>query len=237
MLVHRYDAVDSTQRVARELALTGAPHGTVVLAERQTAGRGRMDRSWSSEPRLDLTFSLILRPGGRLAEAPLLTLGAAAGLAEALDLRVKWPNDVVTPEGRKVAGLLAEVEAAGAEDRVQYVILGVGLNVNRRDFADLPNATSLALHAESEDDLDRDAIFARAHAGLLAGAEGPGRLERWHRVAHTLGKHVTIHGTANGTVSGVATELRDDGALVVGGVVVTTGEIALVERQGTCAEG
>ncbi len=233
MILHRYDTVDSTQRVARELAWTGAPHGTVVLAERQIAGRGRMDRTWSSEPSLDLTFSVILRPGGRLAEAPLLTLGAAAGLAEALDLRVKWPNDIVTAEGRKVAGLLAEVEAAGHEDRVQYVILGVGLNVNRRAFEGLPHATSLALLAGS--DLDREAVLARAHMGILAGAEPAGRLDRWRRHAHTIGQHVTIHGTAHGTVSGLATELRDDGALVVDGFAVTTGEIALVGTLGPVA--
>lgn len=228
MLVHRHDTVDSTQRVARDLAWTGAPHGTVVLAERQSAGRGRMDRTWSSEPGLDLTFSVILRTGGRLAEAPLLTLGAAAGLAEALDLRVKWPNDVVTPAGHKVAGLLAEVEGAGHEDRVLYVILGVGLNVNRRDFGGLPSATSLALHFGR--DQDRDEVLTRAHAGLLAGAEPEGRLARWRRLAHTLGQHVTIHGTSRGTVSGMATGLRDDGALLVGGVAVTTGEIALVRE-------
>jgi BirA family biotin operon repressor/biotin-[acetyl-CoA-carboxylase] ligase len=215
MMLHRYGTVDSTQTVARGLADQGAPHGTVVLAEAQTAGRGRLDRRWQSAPGENLTFSVVLRPTCPVREAPLLTLGAAAGLAVALDVRVKWPNDLVDREGRKLGGLLAEMETAG--DRVRYVILGLGLNVNQTAFPDLPNATSLATLFGPQ---DREDVLDRAAAAILAWAEHPGRLDLWRQRAHTLGKRVRVGG-----VEGVATHLRDDGALVVDGVAVTTGEI------------
>lgn len=216
MRIHRFDEVDSTQRVARALAEEGAPHGTVALAERQTAGRGRLGRTWQSAAGENLTFSVVLRPTGPVRDAPLLTLGAAAGLAEALELRVKWPNDVVTPDGRKVAGLLAEMETDGAA--IRYVVLGVGLNVNQAAFPpELPNATSLALLRGPQ---DREAVLETAVAALLAWCQHPGRLDLWRQRAHTLGKRVRI-----GEIEGVATHLRGDGALIVDGVAVTTGEI------------
>lgn len=216
--VHRLEEVDSTQRVARELALQGAPHGTAVRAERQAHGRGRLDRTWESTPGLDLTWSVVLRPTCRLREAPLLTLGAAAALAEAFDVRVKWPNDLVDDDGRKLAGLLAEVDADG--ERVRWVVLGIGLNVNGSVPPHLPHATSLSRLRGVEQ--DREAVFARAHAAVVAGVEDPARLVRWRARAHTLGRHVVI-----GEVAGLATELRDDGALRVGAHWITTGEIGM----------
>ncbi|MES2641817.1 MAG: biotin--[acetyl-CoA-carboxylase] ligase [Myxococcota bacterium] len=216
MILHRFETVASTQIVARELAEAGAPHGTVVLAEEQTAGRGRLDRRWDSARGLNLTFTLVLRPRIAARDAPLLTLGAAAGLAVAFDLRVKWPNDLVTGEGRKVAGLLAEMDTVG--DRVGFVLLGVGLNVNQVSFpAALPNATSLATISGPQ---DRDEVLERAIASILAWSEHPDRLTLWRQRAHTLGKHVRI-----GPTEGIATALRDDGALIVGGVPVLAGEI------------
>lgn len=216
MLLHRYDVVSSTQTVARALAEEGAPHGTVVLAEEQTAGRGRLDRRWDSARGLNLTFTLVLRPRIAARDAPLLTLGAAAGLATAFDLRVKWPNDLVTAEGCKVAGLLAEMDTMG--DRIAFVLLGVGLNVNQVDFPEwLPNATSLSLLGGPQ---DRDEVLERAVAAILAWADHPDRLSLWRHRAHTLGKHVRI-----GAVEGVASGLRDDGALIVGGVPILAGEI------------
>lgn len=216
MILHRYAVVDSTQVVARGLAEAGAPHGTVVLAEEQTAGRGRMDRRWSSAPGENLTFTLVLRPAIPARDAPLLTLGAAAGLAVAFDLRVKWPNDLVDPAGRKLAGLLAEMDTLG--DRVGFVLLGVGLNVNQVDFPpELPNAASLASLRGLQ---DREDVLDRAVSAILAWSGHPDRLTVWRQRAHTLGRHVRI-----GSVEGVATGLRDDGALIVDGVPVLAGEI------------
>jgi BirA family biotin operon repressor/biotin-[acetyl-CoA-carboxylase] ligase len=216
VIVHRYASVDSTQRVARELADDGAPHGTVVRADAQTDGRGRRGRTWDAEPGANLLLSLVLRPRVALREAPLLTLGAAAGLALALDVRVKWPNDLVDPDGRKLGGLLGEVEGDG--EHVRFVVLGLGLNVNQVAFLDLPNATSLALLGGPR---DREEVFDLAVRAMLAWCAHAGRLDLWRQRAHTLGRHVRI-----GDVEGTATGLRDDGALLVDGRPVTTGEVA-----------
>ncbi len=215
-MIVRFAALPSTQDQARVLAQSGALHGTTVVADVQTAGRGRMDRRWSTSPGLDLAFSMVLRPGGRLRDAPLLTLGAAAALAEAFDVRVKWPNDLVDVHGRKLAGLLAEVDAL--DDRVRHVILGVGINVNRTDFEGLPPATSLA--ALQGRALDRDAVLDTARSAILRGSNPPVQLDLWRTRAHTLGRHVRV-----GEVEGIAEWLRDDGALVIGGIPVTTGEV------------
>src|SRR5207302_625575 len=129
--------VDSTQTVARELADTRAPEGTVVTAEHQRAGRGRGGRSWLDRPGENLLLSVILRPAIQAAEVPQLTLVAAVAVAEAVEevagLRpdIKWPNDLVLDE-RKFAGVLTEAASDGRA--VSRVIVGIGINVNQREF-------------------------------------------------------------------------------------------------------
>lgn len=216
MIVHRHAVLASTQVEARRLAVAGAPHGTVVVADAQTEGRGRLGRAWTSAPGENLLLSVVLRPEVPVREAPLLTLGAAAGVATALDLRVKWPNDLVDDGGHKLGGFLAELDADG--ERVAHVVLGLGLNVNQVAFPGLPNATSLrALRGGPQ---DRDEVLDTVVRAILAWSAHPDRLHLWRQRAHTLGRWVTA-----GPVSGLATALLDDGSLVVGGVVVTTGEL------------
>lgn len=132
------DETDSTQTVARFLAEQGAPHGTLVWADRQTAGRGRMSRKWDSAPG-GLYFSLILRPSfppSRLADLSLLTAEAAAATLSkqaGIETAVKPPNDVyavANGKARKVCGILAE--ASGGSRRVDWVVVGVGINVNNK---------------------------------------------------------------------------------------------------------
>ncbi len=214
--MERYDTVGSTQEVARARAEAGAPHGCVVVADEQTGGRGRRGRTWASPPGQNLYVTVILRPTCAPREAPLLTLGAAAALAAALDVRVKWPNDLVDDTGRKLGGILAEMETHG--DLIRYVLLGLGLNVNQSEFPGLPNAVSLAMTRGAPQ--DREAVLGAVIAVLRAPLPG---LALWRARAHTLGRHVRVAGHA--VVEGVATEIRDDGALIVGGVAVTTGEV------------
>lgn len=217
MRLLRFERLDSTQTEARAQAEAGAPHGTVVLAEAQSAGRGRLDRRWDSPPGENLLFTVVLRPPVPVREAPLLTLGAAAGMALALDVRVKWPNDLVDEEGRKLGGILAELETRG--ERVDFVLLGVGLNVNQTAFPEwLPNATSLALRRGGPH--DREDVLRRVVNAILGWSAHPDRLDLWRRRSHTLGRRVRV-----GDREGVATGLRDDGALLVDGAPVTTGEL------------
>ena len=238
-MIQYFGPVDSTQRLAREAAVAGASHGSAFVATAQTAGRGRLGRRWESDAGENLLMSVVLRPDVPISEAPLLSLGAAAGLAVAFGLRVKWPNDLVNRGGLKVGGLLAELETRG--ERVGFVLLGLGLNVNQRRFGDL-TATSLLCQAEAGH-LDPDGLWeggdaisprlsvARvaetARAAILSWCTHPARLDEWRRVSHTLGRIVRV-----GERQGLASALRDDGALMVGGEAILTGDVELVAKLG-----
>jgi len=222
-IVHR-DSVDSTNLLAAALAREGANEGTVVLAEQQTAGRGRLGRSWVSPARINLYCSVILRPAIPPLEVPRLTLVAGIAVAEAIlvsaDVRaaIKWPNDVLI-DGRKVAGVLTELEAEA--DRVRFVIVGIGVNLNAT-LDDFPpelrdKATSLAL--ASGEPVERARFAARlltaldaAYATFLRG--GFAALRHRYEELHCLtGQPVTVDGKPplTGTVRGV----DDSGALLV----------------------
>ncbi|HYQ83045.1 MAG TPA: biotin--[acetyl-CoA-carboxylase] ligase, partial [Rubrobacter sp.] len=137
-VVEVHGALGSTQERARELAHAGTPHGTLVIAEIQTGGRGRLGRHWGS-PKGGLWMSLVLRPRFAASLASRITQTAAVGVAKALwevgvEVRIKWPNDLLAG-GKKVCGILAESAAGSAretveERRLDHVILGVGMNAN-----------------------------------------------------------------------------------------------------------
>src|SRR5512141_155286 len=149
--LHWFEEVGSTNDVAKELADEGAAHGEVVVAESQTAGRGRRGRAWASPPGRNLYVSVVLRPELPPSRAAELTLLASVAVCQAVrqagvTAGIKWPNDLVS-RGRKLAGILTEL--AADPDRVQWVVLGIGINVNLR-LEDLPDdlrpiATSLAI--------------------------------------------------------------------------------------------
>ena len=125
--------VGSTNEVAKALAASGAPQGTLVVAEEQTAGRGRMGRRWIAPAGTSLLFSILLYPNLSPEKAPRLTMLASLAAAEAIEsltglpVRFKWPNDILI-RGRKVGGVLTEIGLTG--ERVDYAVVGVGLNVN-----------------------------------------------------------------------------------------------------------
>lgn len=130
---HYFEEINSTNSHARRLAETGAPEGEVVIAERQSDGRGRLGRSWESPPYCNLYFSLLLRPTLAPAQAPQITLMAAVALADTIASLVsepptiKWPNDILL-QGKKLAGILTESSCDAK--RIEFVILGIGVNLN-----------------------------------------------------------------------------------------------------------
>ena len=131
--IHHFFRTDSTNSVALQLAADGEPHGALVVAEEQTAGRGRLGRNWFSEKTSGIYLSVLLRPALALQQAPLLTL--AAGLAArdevvdatGLSVDVRWPNDLLL-NGKKFCGILTEMQAEA--DRLRHVVVGIGINVN-----------------------------------------------------------------------------------------------------------
>ena len=130
---HYFQEIDSTNSYARRLAGTGAPEGEVVIAERQSEGRGRLGRSWESPPYCNLYFSLLLRPTLAPVHAPQITLMAAVALADTVAAfvaeppAIKWPNDILL-QGKKLAGILTESSCDAK--RIEFVILGIGVNLN-----------------------------------------------------------------------------------------------------------
>ncbi|WP_192043581.1 biotin--[acetyl-CoA-carboxylase] ligase [Paenibacillus rhizovicinus] len=164
--IRLFDEVDSTQNIAQRLAEDGAPEGTLVIAEQQTNGRGRMGRKWVSPSGKGIWMSFILRPGMPIHFAPQLTLLTAVALCRALraaasplDIGIKWPNDLLI-EGKKISGIL--LESTAEEERLRYVIAGVGISVNltTEDYPPelLDIATSLQIQLGKP--LDRDEIIA-----------------------------------------------------------------------------
>ena len=256
--LHWYGVVGSTNDVAAQLAAAGAAHGTVVVAEAQTSGRGRLGRSWFSPPGAGLYVSVVLRPGGGAsppaAGSPpggsagsLLTLMAGVAVAEGVEratgLRVglKWPNDLVieAPAGRprgarrKLAGILAEGATAGS--RLEYVILGVGINLRPSAFPPELTARVTSLEDELGRPVDTATVLAECLAGLARGWRtlAAGRqvevVERWReRGAGSFGQPVAWQGPA-GVLEGTTRGLDDGGALLVdraGGVErIVAGEV------------
>jgi BirA family biotin operon repressor/biotin-[acetyl-CoA-carboxylase] ligase len=241
--LHCSEELPSTNDRARELAEAGAEHGEVVIAESQTAGRGRRGRSWSSPPGQNLYLSVILRPSLPPQRAPELTLVASVAACDAcrkagVDAGIKWPNDLLV-DGRKVAGILTELSAEA--DAVHWVILGIGVNLNST-LEDLPEdlrevATSLAI--EREQPVPR-ALFAAALLSELEqwldlhAAEGFGPIrDAWRERSVTLGREVRVDGD-RGEIAGVAVDIDDSGALLVRGRAgvtrVVAGDVRLVGR-------
>ena len=232
-----YDTISSTMDAAKDAVAQGAAEGTVVIAEHQTAGRGRLGRQWLSRPEGSLLLSIILYPGLELF--PRLTMAACLAVAHSIErvtgLRpsIKWPNDVLLG-GKKVSGILSESDVTG--DTVNYAIVGIALNVNL-DPASIPQisetATSLqrALgHSVSRLDMLRTLLeeFERLYIELRRGQPID---KEWRRRLETLGKRVTVH--CGGELhEGCAESVDEDGNLLLRQddgtlVTITAGDVML----------
>ncbi len=241
-VLHCFEEVGSTNDEAKALADGDAGHGEVVVAERQTEGRGRRGRTWISPPRRNVAFSVILRPEELPpTRAPELTLVAAVAVCDALrhsgvDAGIKWPNDVLVG-GRKIAGILTEMSAEA--DRVHWVVVGVGVNVNARleDFPEELQGEATSLLLEREQPAPR-ALFLAACLTELEGwydrhaEEGFAPIRQaWRDRSVTLGREVVVR-TDGQDVTGLAEDIDESGALLVrtgaGLVRITSGDVALL---------
>ncbi|MBO9598710.1 MAG: biotin--[acetyl-CoA-carboxylase] ligase [Cohnella sp.] len=220
-----FDVVGSTQDELRSLAEQGAPEGTVVIAEQQTNGRGRMGRAWVSPAGKGVWMSLLLRPSVPLPLTPQLTLLAAVALSRAitrlvpLTIGIKWPNDLLV-DGRKISGIL--LESAAEDERLRYVVVGLGISVNldEEDYPEelLERAISLKMAAGrpvSRSELIAEVLeqFERLYALYLEQGFAPIRA-LWEAHAVTLNRTVTLT-TPQGAIEGVPRELDDMGGLRV----------------------
>jgi BirA family transcriptional regulator, biotin operon repressor / biotin---[acetyl-CoA-carboxylase] ligase len=240
--IHYFREVDSTQRVGAELAHNGAGEGTVVIAELQSAGRGRLGRTWHSPPGLNLYVTVILRPRMPPAEVPRLSLVAGIAAAETLEtvapglVTLKWPNDIWL-SGRKAGGIIAEA-VSDASSGIVCVLLGIGLNLNLA-CEDMPaelrdKATSVLIATGQK--VDRIQLAAKLfslldfryreteHKGFAAVRP------LYERYFALDGRRVTVI-EGHTRTSGVARGIDADGALVLeterGPIRILTGDVSL----------
>ena len=225
--IEYYPELPSTNLEARKLAEGGAGDGTIVIAETQSAGRGRRGRAWES-PVGGLWLTIILRPKVPLSEAPKLTLMAgvviAGVLREEFDLKatLKWPNDVRIRD-KKICGILTELSAE--RDTVNYILLGLGININIA-LNDLPTElqnTVTSLQEQLDGKVDRinftQQILLEFENEYLSFSKSPAArtpeiLKAWRQYSDTLGRNVRIE-TISGEITGLAADIANDGALIV----------------------
>lgn len=222
--IHHYHEVDSTNRVADEWACQGAPEGTVVLAEVQSRGQGRLERRWLSPCGKGLWFTVILRPPTEISETVPLTLLAAVATTEAIGEycgvipEIKWPNDLLV-KGKKICGILCEMEAG---ETVDHVLVGIGINTNMclADFPEELRSTATSVELETSRPVVGQELLTMVlrHFGfwyrqwLKEGFE-PIR-EAWIRRNGTIGREVLVDG-GDLQVLGRAERIEVSGALTV----------------------
>lgn len=216
-----YDSISSTMDEASRKAIEGATHGTVVLAETQESGRGRLRREWFSKENVGLYFSVILRPDISLMEVSKLTLVAGAAVAAALrieteiDISLKWPNDILVGT-KKLCGILTELNAEA--DRVNFVVVGIGININTRKTDLIDTATSA--YAESGQEYQRAKILAailNEFECLYSDFINDGFADIqpvWHALSKMWGERVKIS-TAQEEFEATAYDLADDGTFQI----------------------
>jgi BirA family transcriptional regulator, biotin operon repressor / biotin---[acetyl-CoA-carboxylase] ligase len=236
--VRHFASIDSTNRYLLDEARAGAPEGVVAIADHQSSGRGRLGRRWEAPAGTNLLASVLLRPDLRaeerhLASAVVCLAGRqAARLVAGVALAVKWPNDLVAPDDRKVAGVLAEADlpeatgaAAGPGRRVPALVVGIGLNVNwPATDADLPAelvGTACSLQQLAGRAIDRSALTDALLAGLeprvsdLATPDGRRRQAgEFERACSTIGSRVRVE-VPGESFEGTAVGLTEEGHLVV----------------------
>jgi BirA family biotin operon repressor/biotin-[acetyl-CoA-carboxylase] ligase len=241
--IYHFFRTDSTNRVALELGHADEPEGAVILAEEQTAGRGRAGRTWHSERGTGIYTTLLLRPKLAPVQAPLLTMmaglsaHAAIQTATGLTVDLKWPNDLMS-QGKKIGGILTEMHAEPAQ--VRFVIVGIGINVNQQKFPGDLGAIASSLRAETGRMHSRLELLVQLLRVFESDynrfvKEGPGSVvERFSAISsYASGKRVRV---TNGKESftGVTAGLGPEGLLQVqrdGGQVVTViaGDVAEIK--------
>jgi BirA family biotin operon repressor/biotin-[acetyl-CoA-carboxylase] ligase len=223
--VYLYESLSSTNEHAMTMASEGAPNGTVVIADAQSGGRGRLGRVWVSPPGKNLYLSVVLRPDIEPRKAGMLPLLCAVAASEGIEAatgfssRIKWPNDIQAGD-RKLGGILCEMRTEPG--RVVHVVAGIGINVNAaaKDFTKDLRDTATSLYIETKKKHRRtsvasdllDALSAWMERFLVDGAKPV--TDAWRERSSTLGQKVRVN-TPAGVVAGKARDIDDEGSLML----------------------
>ena len=237
--VHFAREIDSTNLWIKRLAKEGAPEGTLALAEFQSAGRGRLGRSWEVPEGTSVMMSILLRPKFEPQYAPTLTLVMGMAVAKAVkslgfDVSIKWPNDVVVSH-KKICGILTEM---GVRDgKIDYAVIGVGINVNIKEFPEEMVDKATSLYLESGKEFDRSQIpglvmeaFEKYYEKFAATCDLSGLKEEYESILANYNQPVRV--LAKEPYEGVARGITDGGELLVektdGTIVaVSAGEVSV----------
>jgi len=228
--LYYYASIDSTNLRAGLLAEEGAPEGTLVVADEQSAGRGRRGRNWESPAGKNLYFTLLLRPKIAPDKASMLTLVMALSVAEAVKMLrhddaactvgIKWPNDILV-NGRKICGILTEMSLSMKKDCIDHLIIGVGVNVRRQNFPDEFGSHAGALDEFFDPPVSRSELLAKilyafenAYKAFLEEESLKRLKSSYEAVLANYGRNVRVL-DPKGEYEGIARGIRDTGELIV----------------------
>ncbi|MFP4660640.1 MAG: biotin--[acetyl-CoA-carboxylase] ligase [Halanaerobiales bacterium] len=234
-----YDSLASTNEKAKELARQGYESGTIVIAEEQTAGKGRLGRQWYSPAETGLWLSIILRPDLLPIKSPYLTIIASLAVYQALEniidsigdaggilvqhedldkgLRIKWPNDILL-NGKKVCGILSEMSAE--MDHIKYAVVGIGININQNSFPEEIINIATSLRIEYQKSFRRVKLlkllltYFENYYYLLLQAKDKGILETWKEKLSIIGQEITIYSNKQ-SFSGMVLNISEQGELIL----------------------
>lgn len=219
--IYYYYNINSTNKMASELANSGANEGTIVIADKQTGGKGRRGRTWHSSNK-GLWFSLILRPDINISNSHFLTINASLAVYLALDdlgieTEIKWPNDILY-QNKKLCGILSEMNSSSS--KLNYIVTGIGINVNQKDFPDDIKDKATSLFQIIGDEVNKVNLlknilfyFENFYFKFLNGAK-ENILKEWKSKISLLGKEVTVNSNEK-VYSGKAIDIAKDGRLVI----------------------
>lgn len=237
------NSIDSTNELAKKLAAEGAADGTIIVAEEQTGGKGRLQRNFFSPKEKGIWFSIILRPQCLPKDAPKFTLMAAVAVARAMEkfnlrAEIKWPNDILF-DGRKLVGILTEMSAEIGH--VNYIVVGIGINVNvrREEFPAAIREIATSLSEMAGENLNRVEFFRAVLEEidrLYIENNFDTVFKLWRKYNITLGKKVTVLSAESGEIfTGLAVDIDAEGALIVdsGGEkkIVYAGDVSIRPAQ------
>ena len=222
--VHFVKETDSTNILAKTLAREGAPHGTLAVAEFQTAGRGRFERRWSAPEGSSVMMTLLLRPEFEPRYASMLTLVMGLSVAQAAeklglsDTQIKWPNDVVVSR-KKICGILTEMGVQGTE--ISYVVIGAGINVNTKDFPGELADKATSLYLEGGQELDRNKVigivmecFEKNYDRFVQTCDLTELKEDYEHLLANMGKPVRVLDSLN-PYEGICLGINKEGELLI----------------------
>ncbi len=239
--IQHFAEIDSTNNYAKKIASEGCAHGTVVVADRQTMGRGRIGRQWQSDSADGLWFSIVVRPELEPENIQVITLAASVAVVEAIKetqgiiCGIKWPNDIIL-DGRKLGGILTELSAEPGH--VNYVVVGIGINVNQDlehfDYEIRQKAVSLKMYDNKP--VQRSKLlgsiltsFEKLYKSVLLG-KNKDIIDKWSEYSVTIGKEVKV-AYRNVEYIGTAQSIAADGRLIVKCKDGVTREISAGEIQ------